>query len=90
MDHPAAPFMTPTTEIVLVTSERLRVNGDAKVIERAILDAARGSIMELAWMVETDTGESIAINPEYVVMLRPLDQEPAGRVGEQEPSSATP
>jgi hypothetical protein len=35
-----------------------------------ILDAARGSIMELAWFVEADTGERIGINPECVVLLR--------------------
>jgi len=37
-----------------------------------ILDAARGSIMELAWMVEAESGERIGINPEFVVMLRAI------------------
>jgi hypothetical protein len=62
--------MTRATEITLVTGERYVVEGDAKHVERAILDAARGSIMELAWMIESETGQSIAVNPEYVVMLR--------------------
>jgi hypothetical protein len=64
--------MTSTTEIVLVTGERIRVEGDAKDVERAILGAARGSILEFAWVVQSETSESIAVNPEYVVMLRPL------------------
>jgi hypothetical protein len=62
--------MTPTTEIIVVGGERYRVEGDVKEIERLILDAARGSIMEFAWMVETETGERLGINPECVVMLR--------------------
>ncbi len=64
--------MTSTTEIVLVTGERIRVNGHPKDVERAILDAARGSIPELAWVVESETAESIAVKPEHVVMLRAL------------------
>jgi hypothetical protein len=39
-------------------------------VERCILDAARGSIMELAWMADADTGERIGINPGCVVALR--------------------
>jgi hypothetical protein len=50
-----------------------RVKGDPKDVERAVLDAARGSIMELAWFVEAESGERIGVNPEYVVMLRALD-----------------
>jgi hypothetical protein len=37
-----------------------------------ILDAARGSIMQLAWLVEAGTGDDLAINPEHVVALRPV------------------
>ena len=62
--------MTGTTEITIVTGERYVVQGEAKAVERAILDAARGSIMELAWMIESETGRSIAINPACVVTLR--------------------
>ena len=58
------------TEITVVGGDRYRVEGDAKDVERLILDAARGSIMELAWMIEAETGERIGINPESVVMLR--------------------
>lgn len=63
--------MTSTTEITLVSGERFRVQGEAKDVERLILDAARGSIMQFAWMTDATTGESLAINPECVMVLRP-------------------
>jgi hypothetical protein len=59
-----------TTEIVLVTGERYRVEGDPKYVERTILDAARGSIMQLAWFVDADIRGEVAVNPEHVVALR--------------------
>ncbi len=65
--------VTPITEIIVVGGERYRVEGTAKEIERVILDAARGSIMEFAWLVEADTGERLGINPECVVMLRAVE-----------------
>jgi hypothetical protein len=61
---------TATTEISVVTGERYRVEGDAKDVELSILDAARGSIMEFAWLVDSQTGEDLAVNPEHVVTLR--------------------
>ena len=64
--------MSDTTEITVQGGARYRVEGDAKQVERMILDAARGSIMELAWMVEAESGERIGINPEFVVMLRAI------------------
>ena len=54
----------------MLTGERFHVEGDARHVERTILDAARGSIMQLAWLTEAETGEDLAINPEHVVMLR--------------------
>jgi hypothetical protein len=65
--------VSTTTEITVLGGERYQVEGDAKAVERLILDAARGSIMELAWFVEAQTGEAIGINPEAVVMLRAID-----------------
>lgn len=64
------PPMTSPTEIVVVTGDRYRVDGDLKDIERAILDAARGSIMQLAWFTESETRDQLAINPEHVVVVR--------------------
>ena len=45
--------MTSITEITILGGERHRVEGDAKAVERLILDAARGSIMELAWRLSS-------------------------------------
>ncbi|MGP0048392.1 MAG: hypothetical protein ACLPZR_06015, partial [Solirubrobacteraceae bacterium] len=61
---------TPLTEITVLGGERFRVEGDARDVERVIIDAARGSIMELAWLVEAGSGERIGVNPECVVMIR--------------------
>ena len=49
---------------------RFTVEGTTESVERTILDAARGSIMEFAWFVDADTGERIGVNPEHVVVLR--------------------
>jgi hypothetical protein len=61
---------THTTEITVLTGDRYHVEGDARDVARIILDAARGSIMQLAWLTEAETGEDVAINPEHMVMLR--------------------
>jgi hypothetical protein len=65
-------LITSITEIKLVGGDRYRVQGDPKAVERLILDAARGSIMELAWLTDAETGEPIGVNPEYVVTLKAL------------------
>jgi hypothetical protein len=64
--------MTSTTEIAIITGQRFRVEGDPKDVEQIILNAARGSIMQLAWLVEAETGEDLVVNPDYVVALRPV------------------
>jgi hypothetical protein len=65
--------VAPTTEIIVFGGKAYRVEGDARDVERMILDAARGSIMQFAWLVEVDSGQRIGVNPEHVVMLRALD-----------------
>ncbi len=65
--------MTSTTELTLVTGERYRIEGDPKEIERIIIDAARGSIMQLAWLVDAERHDDLAVNPEHVVTLRAAD-----------------
>lgn len=61
-----------TTEVTVLGGDRYQVDGDPKDVEKAILDAARGSLMQLAWLVESETGARLGINPECVVMLRAL------------------
>lgn len=64
--------MTSITEITVVSGERCRVEGEARDVERVILDAARGSIMQLAWLTDAQTGEPVGFNPACVVLLRSL------------------
>ncbi len=65
--------MSTTTEITVLGGARYRVEGDAAQVERLILDAARGSIMEFAWLIEVETGERLGVNPESVVTLRAVE-----------------
>jgi hypothetical protein len=63
--------------MTVVTGARYRVEGEAKEIEQSILDAARGSIMQLAWLIEAETGADLAVNPQYVVALRAAGRSPS-------------
>jgi hypothetical protein len=65
-----------TTEITVSSGARYQVEGHPREIERVILDAARGSLMELAWMVEAPSGEQLGVNPEHVMVLRAVAAEP--------------
>ncbi len=60
----------PTTEITVLGGDRYRVEGEAEAVAGVILDAARGSLMDFAWVTEAKTGERVGFNPEHVVMLR--------------------
>ncbi len=62
----------PVTELTLTGGERLRVEGEPHDVEARMVSASRGSIMELAWLVEADSGLRVAVNPEHVMMLRAL------------------
>jgi hypothetical protein len=64
--------LTPITEIIVVGGDRYRVQGDVSAVEALIADAARGSLMDFAWMIEAETGQRVALNPEHIVMLRGL------------------
>jgi hypothetical protein len=75
----ASPRPAVTTEITVLGGDRYRVEGKPEEVERAILNADRGSIMEFAWFVAADTGERIGINPGCVVALRASDAD-ASRV----------
>jgi hypothetical protein len=64
--------MGAMTEVTLLGGERYCVDGSVKEVERLILDAARGSIMQFAWLTDTQNGEPVGVNPEYVMTLRSL------------------
>ena len=59
------------SEITLVGGATYRVEGESNDVEAQILAAARGSLLELAWLTEAGTGRPLGINPEHVVALRP-------------------
>lgn len=65
--------MPPVTEIVLVGGDRLRVEEGVEQVEEQILNAARGSLMELAWLTEADTDAPVGLNPEHVVLVRRME-----------------
>jgi hypothetical protein len=60
-----------TAVVVMMTGERYEVEGSPRDVESAIVAASRGSILQLAWMTEADSGRKIAINPLHVVALEP-------------------
>ena len=60
----------PATELTLVTGERYDVAGAPGEVEKLILAAARGSLMQFAWLEETESGRSLGVNPAHVVSLR--------------------
>lgn len=60
------------TEVVLIGGVRYQVEGAASEVEGAILNAARGSIMEFAWLIDVQTGERVGVNPAQVVSLRAI------------------
>jgi hypothetical protein len=57
------------TAVVMLTGDRYEVEGSPQDVEATIVAASRGSILQLAWMTETGSGRSIAINPLHVVTL---------------------
>jgi uncharacterized protein YndB with AHSA1/START domain len=60
-----------TTDVFVVGGERFRVRGTPDEVERKVLDAARGSLMVFVWLIEDASGQSLGLNPEHVVALRP-------------------
>jgi hypothetical protein len=62
--------MASITELTLSGGDRVRIDGDPHEVEAAILAAARGSLMEFAWLTEADSGQAVGVNPERVAMIR--------------------
>jgi hypothetical protein len=61
------------TEIVMIGGERRAVEGNPRAVEATILSAARGALLEFAWLTDADSGEALGVNPDQVQMLRVLD-----------------
>ena len=54
----------------MVNGERFSVGGEPLDVGKAIIAAARGSIMQLAWLEEAESGRALGVNPAHVVSLR--------------------
>jgi hypothetical protein len=65
----ADPGGAATTALTLVTGERITVAGAVEEVEETVLAAARGSLLELAWLTDASTGRPVALNPDHLVML---------------------
>jgi hypothetical protein len=68
------------TEILVVGGKCFRVRGAAAEVETKILEAARGSILELVWLEEAGAGTPVGLNPAHIVAVSdspPMDN-PAG------------
>ena len=63
----------PATELTMVNGERYMIGGEALDVEKAIIAAARGSIMQLAWLEEAESGRSLGVNPAHVVSVRGVE-----------------
>jgi uncharacterized protein YndB with AHSA1/START domain len=59
------------TDIFVVGGERFGVRGAPDEVEAKILDAARGSLLEFVWLIEDESGQSLGVNPQHVIALRP-------------------
>ena len=57
------------TQLTLVTGECYELSGAPEQVESAILSAARGSLLQFAWL-EQAAGGIVGINPAHVVSLR--------------------
>lgn len=78
--------MRPITEITVVGAARHLVEADVDDVEKLILAAARGSLLEFAWMTEANTGKRIALNPAHVVMLREMESPETAAEGRPQPA----
>lgn len=59
-----------STEITLVTGDRLEVAGSPDEVESSLSGAARGSILQLAWLSDAASGRLVGVNPGHVVTVR--------------------
>jgi hypothetical protein len=60
------------TQLSTVDGSSIVVAGSVQEVERTILAAARGSLMELAWLTTAD-GRPVGVNPEHIVAVRELE-----------------
>ena len=57
----------------MVNGKSFTLGGEPADVEKAIIAAARGSIMQIAWLEEAEGGRAVGVNPAHVVSLRAVD-----------------
>jgi hypothetical protein len=57
----------------MVNGERFAISGEPVDVGETIIAAARGSIMQLAWLEQAEGGRALGVNPAHVVSLRAAD-----------------
>ena len=61
----------PSAKLLLVTGELIEVDGLIEEIEKSLQNAARSTPGTLAWLKDSNSDESVGVNPAHVAMLRP-------------------
>jgi hypothetical protein len=62
------------TWILLVTGDQIEVDASLDEVVKTLENAARSSAGTHAQLVESKTGEPIALNAAHVVLVRPSDE----------------
>jgi uncharacterized protein YlzI (FlbEa/FlbD family) len=57
------------TEILVVSGQRFCVMGASDEVEAKVLEAARGSILQLVGLVDAESGRPVALNPAHIVAV---------------------
>jgi hypothetical protein len=66
----AGAAVAEVVELLVVGGQRFCVRGTLDEVEARILEAARGSILELVRLTEEGSEDSLALNPAHIVALR--------------------
>lgn len=61
--------MSDLTDILVVGGQSFRVREAPEEVEVKVLEASRGSILELVRLTEAESGRSLALNPAHIVAV---------------------
>jgi hypothetical protein len=64
-----------SSTLLLVTGERLEIEGSVEDTAKLLENAARSSAGTLAWLTDTATSEVLGVNPLQVVTVRQAERE---------------
>lgn len=61
--------MSDLSDILVVGGQRFCIQGGPDEVEAKVLEAARGSILELVRLTEAESGRTVALNPAHIVAV---------------------